>query len=51
MESGLHREGSRCIGVGRCEKLGFIGDRQIGKHRWVMTRVVEPRDDAGGSVS
>jgi GNAT superfamily N-acetyltransferase len=25
------------------EKLGFTRDRQIGKHRWVMTRVVEPR--------
>ena len=24
------------------EKLGFVRDRQIGKHRWVMTRVVEP---------
>jgi GNAT superfamily N-acetyltransferase len=24
------------------EKLGFIRDRQIGKHRWVVTRVVEP---------
>jgi GNAT superfamily N-acetyltransferase len=24
------------------EQLGFIRDRQIGKHRWVMTRVVEP---------
>jgi hypothetical protein len=24
------------------EKLGFIRDRKIGKHRWVMTRVVEP---------
>jgi GNAT superfamily N-acetyltransferase len=32
------------------EKLGFIRDRQIGKHRWVVTRVVEPRDDAGGPV-
>ena len=32
-------------------KLGFIRDRQIGKHRWVVTRVVEPRDDAGGSPS
>jgi hypothetical protein len=25
------------------EKLGFIRDRKIGKHCWVMTRVVEPR--------
>src|SRR6266568_3948861 len=25
------------------EKLGFIRDRKIGKHRWVVTRVVEPR--------
>jgi hypothetical protein len=33
------------------EKLGFIRDRKIGKHRWVVTRVVEPRDDAGGSLS
>jgi GNAT superfamily N-acetyltransferase len=24
------------------EKLGFTKDRPIGKHRWVMTRVVEP---------
>jgi hypothetical protein len=24
------------------EKLGFARDRQIGKHRWVVTRVVEP---------
>jgi GNAT superfamily N-acetyltransferase len=24
------------------EQLGFIRDRQIGKHRWVMTRIVEP---------
>ena len=24
------------------EKLGFARDRKIGKHRWVMTRVVEP---------
>jgi len=26
-----------------CEKLGFIRDRKIGKYRWVVTRVVEPR--------
>jgi hypothetical protein len=25
------------------ERLGFARDRKIGKHRWVMTRVVEPR--------
>ncbi|WP_030441761.1 hypothetical protein [Actinoplanes subtropicus] len=25
------------------EKLGFVRDRRIGKHRWVVTRVVEPR--------
>jgi len=25
------------------EKLGFIRDRKIGKHRWVVTRVVQPR--------
>jgi GNAT superfamily N-acetyltransferase len=25
------------------EKLGFVRDRQIGKHRWVVTRVVKPR--------
>jgi hypothetical protein len=25
------------------EKLGFIRDRQIGKHRWVVTRLVEPQ--------
>jgi GNAT superfamily N-acetyltransferase len=24
------------------EKLGFVRDRKIGKHRWVMTREVEP---------
>jgi GNAT superfamily N-acetyltransferase len=24
------------------EKLGFIRDRKIGKHRWVVTRVVHP---------
>ena len=28
------------------EKLGFIRDRKIGKHRWVVTRAVAPR--AGG---
>lgn len=25
------------------EKLGFVPDRKIGKHRWVVTRVVAPR--------
>ena len=25
------------------EKLGFVRDRKIGKHRWVVTRVAEPR--------
>lgn len=25
------------------EKLGFARDRKIGKHRWVVTKVVEPR--------
>jgi GNAT superfamily N-acetyltransferase len=25
------------------EKLGFTRDRKIGKHRWVVTKVVEPR--------
>lgn len=25
------------------EKLGFIRDRKIGKHRWVVTRSVEPK--------
>jgi len=25
------------------EKLGFVRERRIGKHRWVVTRVVEPR--------
>ncbi len=24
------------------EKLGFVRDRQIGKHRWAMRRIVEP---------
>jgi GNAT superfamily N-acetyltransferase len=24
------------------EKLGFVRDRKIGKHRWVVTKVVEP---------
>ena len=24
------------------EKLGFNRDRKIGKHRWVVTKVVEP---------
>jgi GNAT superfamily N-acetyltransferase len=25
------------------EKLGFVRDRKIGKHRWVVTRIVDPR--------
>lgn len=25
------------------EKLGFVRNRKIGKHRWVVTKVVEPR--------
>jgi GNAT superfamily N-acetyltransferase len=25
------------------EKLGFVRDRQIGKHRWVVRKTVEPR--------
>jgi hypothetical protein len=25
------------------EKLGLIRDRKIGKHRWVVTKIVEPR--------
>ena len=24
------------------ERFGFVRDRQIGKHRWVVTRFVEP---------
>jgi hypothetical protein len=24
------------------ETLGFVRDRKIGKHRWVVTKVVEP---------
>jgi hypothetical protein len=23
-------------------RLGFVRDRKIGKHRWVVTKVVEP---------
>ena len=26
------------------EKLGFVRDRKIGKHRWVVTRVVSARE-------
>ena len=26
------------------ERLGFTRDRKIGKHRWVVTRVVDPKD-------
>jgi GNAT superfamily N-acetyltransferase len=25
------------------EKLGFVRDRKIGKHRWVVSKFVEPR--------
>ena len=25
------------------ETLGFTRDRMIGKHRWVVTKIVEPR--------
>jgi GNAT superfamily N-acetyltransferase len=25
------------------EQLGFVRDRKLGQHRWVVTRVVEPR--------
>ena len=25
------------------ERLGFTRDRKIGKHRWVVTKVVEPK--------
>jgi GNAT superfamily N-acetyltransferase len=25
------------------EKLGFVRDRKIGKHRWVVTQIVDPR--------
>ena len=25
------------------EQLGFVRDRKIGKHRWVVTKLVEPR--------
>ena len=28
------------------EKLGFVRDRKIGKHRWVVTRTVEPAPNA-----
>ena len=30
------------------EQLGFIRDRKIGKHRWVVTRAVAPTDRAPG---
>ena len=33
------------------EKLGFIRDRKIGKHRWVVTRVVEPKLEGRGTHS
>jgi hypothetical protein len=25
------------------EGLGFVRDRKIGKHRWVVTKVVDPK--------
>jgi hypothetical protein len=25
------------------EKLGFVRDRKIGKHRWVVATTIEPR--------
>jgi GNAT superfamily N-acetyltransferase len=28
------------------EKLGFVRDRKIGKHRWVVTKVVKPEPSA-----
>jgi GNAT superfamily N-acetyltransferase len=31
------------------EKLGFVRDRKIGKHRWVVTRQVEPRELTGAT--
>ena len=31
------------VALSTYEKLGFTRDRKIGKHRWVVTRVVEPR--------
>ncbi len=30
------------------EKLGFVRDRKIGKHRWVVTRIVEPAAEPSG---
>ena len=30
------------IALSAYEKLGFVRDRKIGKHRWVVTRIVEP---------
>ena len=30
------------------EKLGFSRERMIGKHRWVVARVVEPKSWARG---
>jgi GNAT superfamily N-acetyltransferase len=30
------------------EKLGFVRDRKIGKHRWVVTRAVEPAAEPSG---
>jgi GNAT superfamily N-acetyltransferase len=33
------------------EQLGFVRDRQIGKHRWVMTRVVAAAPSAPSSTA
>jgi hypothetical protein len=30
------------VGAPTYEKLGFVRDRKIGKHRWVVTKVLEP---------
>ena len=40
------RAGVKTTTVARVEaaiaRLGFVRDRQIGKHRWVVRKVVEP---------
>jgi GNAT superfamily N-acetyltransferase len=33
------------------EQLGFVRDRKIGKHRWVVSRVVEPRSERPARAS
>jgi GNAT superfamily N-acetyltransferase len=33
------------------ERLGFVRDRKIGKHRWVVTTVVEPRSERSARAS